>query len=98
MLHDRIEHTFEYRMVLFELLVLLLTSSSLYYYDLILPIKKLAPFLGQRHNRRTSLPTQLPAPNLEELSTGVHFCVLLHILTKEKFMVNKVNYKAKLEH
>lgn len=53
--------------------------------------------MGQRHHQSTTQTIQIPAYKLEDLSTGVHFCHILHIYTKGGFSLQKVKTDARNE-
>lgn len=53
--------------------------------------------MGQRSHQCSQYSIQIPAARLDDLSTGVHFCHLLHLYTNGKFSLRKVNQNAKGE-
>lgn len=53
--------------------------------------------MGQKCHQSNHLSIKIPANKLEDLSTGVHFCTILHAYTKEKFSLHRVKMNASNE-
>jgi hypothetical protein len=52
--------------------------------------------MGVAANRGKHDIIQRPVYSLNELSTGVHFCLLFNQMVKGRFAVHKINYEAKM--